>query len=176
MNKKCKQKIIILSDLWGNEDIDYIHYYNSLLENSFEIKYYDSRTLAGISKASLSKQELHRQFINGGVDTAVENLLEEQKESSFVLGFSIGGYIAWKACNTDLKTEHLIAISSTRLRNEMQKPPSRITLIYGQEDTHRPDIRWFEKLNIRPNIYEHQGHELYRTKQVAIDICKIITE
>ena len=137
---------------------------------------YDSCVLADIDKSEYSEEKLHDQFITGGIVKAVENLLKKEKESTIVLGFSIGGTIAWKACKSGLKTQRLIAISSTRLRYETQKPSGVIDLIYGEKDTYKPDNNWFEKLEIRTEIYKNEGHEVYKKKEIAQKICKMIIQ
>ncbi len=174
MNKNNRQRLIILSDLWGKEKSDWVTYYTSLLEDCFEVKYYDSCVLGNVDKSAYSEEKLHNQFVDGGIAKAVKNMLKEEKENSIVLGFSIGGYIAWKACNSGLKMQRLIAISSTRLRFETQKPLGAIALIYGEDDANKPDNNWFEKLGLKMNFYKNEGHELYKKKEIAEEICKII--
>ena len=66
MNKKNKQRIIILSDLWGEEKSDWIVHYISILEKYFEVKYYDSCILGGVDKSDYSEESLHHQFVTGG--------------------------------------------------------------------------------------------------------------
>lgn len=120
MGTNNKQRIIILSDLWGKEKSDWVTYYNSLLEDCFDVKYYDSCVLGGVDKSECSEEKLHNQFVTGGMAKTIENILKEEKENSIVLGFSIGGYIAWKGCNSGLKTQRLVAISSTRLGSKQK--------------------------------------------------------
>ena len=174
MNKHNKQRIIILSDLWGKEKSGWITYYTSILEDYFDVKYYDSCVLGGIDKSEYSEEKLHHQFVTGGIAKAIKNILKEEKNSIIVLGFSIGGYIAWKASNSGLQMQSLVAISSTRLRYELQKPSGIIELIYGEEDADKPDNSWFEELEIRTNFYNHEGHELYKKIEIAENICEMI--
>jgi len=176
MHKNNKQRIIILSDLWGKEKSDWVTYYTSILEDHFEVKYYDSCVLGEIDKSEVTKEKLHDQFVSGGIAKAVKKLLQEEKENIIVLGFSIGGTIAWKACNSGLKAQSLFAISSTRLRYETQKPYGRIELIYGEEDAYKPENYWFEKLKIKRNFYHQEGHELYKKKELAAKICEMIID
>ncbi|HEY9168994.1 MAG TPA: alpha/beta hydrolase [Lutibacter sp.] len=174
MNKSNKQRLIILSDIWGKGKSDWSTYYTSILEDYYEVKYYDSCVLGDIDKSEYSEEKLHNQFVDGGITKAVKNMLKEEKENSIVLGFSIGGYIAWKACNSGLKTQRLIVISSTRLRFETQKPLDAIELIYGEEDANKPDNNWFRKLGLKAKIYKNEDHELYKKKEIAEKICKMI--
>ncbi|KIA90422.1 hypothetical protein [Kaistella jeonii] len=176
MNESNKQRLIILSDLWGAEKSDWIKYYTSILERYFEIKFYDSCVLGDVSKEKYSEEKLHHQFVNGGMEKAVQNLLEKEKENIIILCFSIGGLIAWKAGNSGLKIQNLFAISSTRLRYETQKPFAKIELIYGEEDAYKPKKDWFEKFGIKMNFLAREGHDLYKKKEIAEKICKMIVQ
>lgn len=176
MDGKKKQRLIILSDLWGAKKLDWIEYYASILEKYFEIKFYDSCVLGDVSKEEYLEEKLHHQFVNGGIEKAVENLLKKETGNIIILGFSIGGSIAWKAGNLGLKIQNLFAISSTRLRYEIQKPSAKIELIYGENDAYKPGSDWFEKLKINVNFLPHEDHELYKKKEIAEDICKMIVQ
>ena len=90
-------KLLILSDLWGNADAQWLSHYKELLSPFFDIVYYDSAELASIDTDMLTEEYLHQQYINGGIDRAVESLINREKEEVSVLGFSIGGTIVWKA-------------------------------------------------------------------------------
>lgn len=171
---KKKQRIIILSDLWGKEKSGWVTFYTSNLKNYFDVRYYDSCVLGDVDKSEYIEEKLHDQFVTGGIATAVENLLKEEKDNIIVLGFSIGGYILWKACQLGLKTQSFMAISSTRLRFETKKPYGIIELIYGEEDADKPYNSWFEKLEIKKNFYKQEGHELYKRKEIAENICNMI--
>lgn len=176
INTNRKQRLIILSDLWGTENSSWITHYIAILKNYYDVKYYDSRILGEIDNTEKTKENLHEKFIQGGVETAVTNLLAKENKIKVILGFSIGGYIAWKACNSGLNTEKLIAVSSTRLRYEKQKPSISIELIYGEEDTYKPSANWFKELNINPTIFNKLGHDLYRRKKIAKEIAESIIE
>lgn len=176
MNLENKHRLIILSDLWGAEKSNWITYYTAILKNHYDIIYYDSRTLGEIPKMKYSEKELHALFIQGGIEKAVHNLLIKESKSTVVLGFSIGGYIAWKACESGLNTKRIIAVSSTRLRYETEKPAGEIELIYGEEDPYKPNKLWFEKLKLKPYCYKNFGHELYKNKEIAKEIGEMIME
>lgn len=174
MNNKNKQRLIILSDLWGKEKSDWIMHYTSILKDYFNIEYYDSCDLGGVDKSIYTQKNLHQQFLAEGIEKAVENILKEETENAIVLGFSIGGLIAWKAQNAGLKAQSLFAISSTRLRYETQKSAGIIHLFYGEEDIYKPDRNWFNNMKIKERICKNEKHELYIKKEVAVDICKLI--
>lgn len=172
----AKPRLLLLSDLWGKEKSEWIIYYTSILENYFELKYYDCCDLGTINKSSYSEESLHHQFINGGIEKAVANLLQEEKEFISVLAFSIGGLIAWKAGLIGLKILNLYAISSTRLRYESEKPSGTIELFYGKNDIYKPSSTWFTKLELKENFFSNQEHELYKQKDFAERFCRIIVE
>jgi|GEM_PF-2149192 hypothetical protein len=65
----------------------------------------------------------------------------------------------------------LIAISTTRLRKEHQKPAFKIELFFGDQDMNRPMDEWFEMMEIYPSILRDKKHELYHDESVAEYIC-----
>ena len=177
MNEKTqnnKPRIVLLSDLWGKEKSGWISYYSTILEEYFDIQYYDCCELGDIDKSNYSMRKLYNQFVNGGIARAVESILQKEKGFITVLGFSIGGFIAWKAALSGLKVQSLFAISSTGLRHETLKPSGIIELFYGEKDTYRPNDSWFQNLDVKENLYKNEGHELYTKKEMAEDICSII--
>ena len=148
----------------------------SILVNHFELEYYDSCDLETINKSDYSEENLHNQFINGGIEKAVVQLVKKEKGLVSVLGFSIGGLIAWKAGLSGFEIQNLYAVSSTRLRYETEKPLVSIKLFYGKNDNYKPDRSWFNKLELKEYYFENEEHELYKKKEIAESICKIIME
>lgn len=112
--------------------------------------------------------------MSGGADNAVAQLLRLEHVSDTILGFSVGGYIAWKACLQGLNTQRLFAVSSTRLRDETAKPPIEIELFYGQNDRFSPNKKWFEKMKLQQCCYPFEEHEMYWKPEIAQDICNRI--
>lgn len=164
-----KPRLLLLSDLFGGNP-EWIEYYIQVLESKFDIQYYDVLKLAEINLLA-DEKEIHNQFLNGGIEKAVSNLLDFEKEKVAVLGFSIGGTIAWKASLSGLKTTQLVAVSSTRLRFETKVPDCRIKLYYGDKDLNMPNIQWFLDLKILCQIVENQNHLLYQEKENVFLIC-----
>ena len=169
-----KPRLILLSDIWGQTNSEWISYYIDHLSEHFDIKFYDVCELAAIDRAKFTVEEVHQEFINGGIDFAVKRLFEQETEAVIVLGFSIGGLIAWKASLSGMKTSHLFAISSTRLRYETEKPKGDITLFYGSLDTFIPTTSWFDNMKIETHIYQDEVHEMYRKEEIARSICNQI--
>jgi len=169
-----KPKLLILSDLFGGENPKWVKYYVDILESKFEIQYYDVLELANIDASNLSESEIHNQFIAGGIDKTVAKLLELELGKVIVLGFSIGGTIGWKASLLGLKTNCLFAISSTRLRYEIESPNCLIQLYFGENDTNKPDLQWFLGLNISNETLKNCNHQLYLDNNNAVIICNSI--
>jgi hypothetical protein len=166
-----KPRLIILSDLWGKEKAAWTLDYIELLKNKFEIQYYDCCELGEIDKTNFSEENLHNQFVNGGIEKAVANLLKIEKNQIDVLAFSIGGTIAWKAALKGLNIGKLFAVSSTRLRYEDEIPSGTIQLYYGENDCNKPSNDWFEKHSIDFEIIKNKEHDFYTEKESADSIC-----
>ncbi len=172
-----KARLIILSDLWGKEKSDWLEFYLKKLNSTFQIRFYNSCELAGIDKSDFREHKIHEQFVNGGIDKAVEQLIQKEKGKMNVLSFSVGGIIAWKAGLKGLDIGHLFAISSTRLRNETNKPKCNMHLYFGENDLYMPKDDWFEKMNLKVKIIEKGEHEMYADYNVVnIICCELIKE
>lgn len=168
------EKLVILSDLWGNIKSDWLAHYTTILKNHFEVEYYDCRELGEIDLEEYSEEKIHQQFMNGGVERAVQNLLKKETNTINVLGFSIGGYIAWKSACEGLKVKNITAISSTRLRYENNRPECEIDLIYAENDQFKPENDWYNRLKLNSRIYDEEEHDFYAKKEYAINICDFI--
>jgi hypothetical protein len=169
-----KPRLLILSDLFGGKIPEWIKYYTEVLEFKFDIQYYDVLELSEIDTTNFNEKKIHNQFLQGGIDKAVENLLNLEKEKVTVLGFSIGGTIAWKASIKGLNISQLIAVSSTRLRFETDIPNCKIKLYFGGKDLNLPDLQWFFDLQISNQFFENQDHQLYLEEKNAFVICNDI--
>lgn len=170
-----KKKLLILSDLHGIENADWLYFYLDFLSTQFEIEVYDSLFLAGIN-ANQKVEDIHSQFVNFGIDKAVQNLLKLNLKEFSVLAFSIGGTIAWKACHLGWKADALFLVSSTRLRLETQKPKSTIQLFYGDQDEFRPSENWLKHLQITPHLFENERHDFYKNLNKTKLICSCISD
>lgn len=164
-----KPRLLLLSDLFGGNP-EWIQYYIKILESKYDIRYYNVLKLAHIDSSN-NEKEIHNQFVNGGIEKAVNSLLNFEKEEVIILGFSIGGTIAWKASLKGLKTKQLIAVSSTRLRFETEVPDCEIRLYFGDRDLNVPNHSWFWDLKISNQIIENQDHLLYQEKENVFLIC-----
>lgn len=162
-----KRRLLMLSDLWGKEKSGWLRHYAEALSNSFEIQYYDCCELGTVDKSDYREEALHQQFVNGGIEKAVNRLTALEKGPVHVLAFSIGGTIAWQfALKTD-KVKSLYAVSSTRLRNEITKPEADIKLYYGENDPFKPSKEWFDQLQVAHEIINGKGHMVYAEPEFA---------
>jgi hypothetical protein len=169
-----KPRLLILSDLFGGKNPEWLKIYMNLLQSKFEIQYYDVLEMANIDSDNFIESEIHNQFLNGGIDKAVQSLLQLETGKIVVLGFSIGGTIAWKTSLKGLNITHLFAVSSTRLRYETEVPDGIIKLYFGEKDPHKPNPKWFLDLNVDNKIFEDNNHQLYLTENNIPLICNDI--
>lgn len=169
-----KPRLIILSDLWGKEKSGWISNYIELLKDKFDIEFYDCCELGNIDKTNYDGESLHSQFVNGGIEKAVENLLKIEKNQINVLAFSIGGTIAWKSALNGLNVRKLFAVSSTRLRYENEIPNAIVKLYYGENDTNRPNDALMKKWSVDFEILKNKEHRFYAEKDFIASICSEI--
>ncbi|MBD0404515.1 alpha/beta hydrolase [Flammeovirga sp. EKP202] len=171
-----KDRLIILSDLWGKEKADWLTDYTRFLEPEFDVVFYDTCTIGQVDKSDYSQDHLHQQFLNGGIDLAVEYLVEKEQTPIDILAFSIGGAIAWKFGLKTGNIKSLTSISSTRLRKETKRPKGKIELYFGEKDEHRPSIEWMENMQLEFTILPNKSHEIYREAEFARNLSKKISK
>lgn len=172
-----KPSLVILSDLWGKNQSDWWNSYTELLKDRFVLTFLDSGELAEISSTVIAEEKRHQQFVNGGIDRAVQQLIElvkVQPNSVYLMGFSIGGTIAWKAALQGLAVTELIVVSATRLRYECESPTCPIQLYFGEDDPYLPWLSWLEEMKLNATLISNQGHEFYRDYSYAKQLCKVI--
>ncbi len=167
-----KKEIIILSDQWGKARSDWKEYFQRQLSINHSIQFYDSCDLAGIDASNLDEESIHRKFIEYGIENAVNKLIQYEKKPKIYIGCSVGGLIAWKAGIRGLKIQKLIAISSTRLRLETEKPNCPIQLYFGEFDNYRPKYEWLEKMNCNYEVILGKNHNIYENKKEISKILK----
>ncbi|WP_237275015.1 alpha/beta hydrolase [Tenacibaculum ovolyticum] len=167
-----KPRLLILSDLWGGENIEWLSLYIKKLSVKYEVKFYDSCLLAGIANVNLSEEERHLHFVDKGINEAVTNLLELEKTAVTILAFSIGGVIGWKAALKGLKVTRFIAVSSTRLRYEVAQPFCDIMLYYGELDDFKPEKVWFDSFKeLDYQLILNKNHTMYKEVAIINKVC-----
>ena len=165
-----KKRILLLSDLWGKEKSDWIIHYKKVLEPLFDVVYYDCCELGEIDKSDYTQDNLHQQFVQGGIEKTVEALSKKEQGVFSILAFSIGGVIAWRLALERGTIDNLICVSSTRLRYETEKPVGNIRLYFGEFDTYQPKIEWLDNMAVPHQIVPNAKHELYRDAIFAEEI------
>jgi len=146
------EKLVIVSDMWGSKKGLWITSYLGYLQQYFDITYHDSQELANLDVTVKTTDNIHRAFVDGGIDTAAVHLMRKEETPAHYLGFSTGGTIAWKAGLMGLPMKSLYTVSSTRIRAEVAKPQCAVTSIFGDKDIYRPKSDWYEKQELNSDI------------------------
>ncbi|MGB5819616.1 MAG: hypothetical protein WBG90_09030 [Saonia sp.] len=166
------ERLVVLSDMWGVKKGLWITSYLGYLQQYFDIVFYDCQQLANINLTVDSAENIHSEFVNGGMCTAVAHLLKKETEPSHYLAFSTGGTIAWKAALLGLPIKSLYNVSSTRLRLETEKPKVPVTLVYGENDKNKPSEEWSKEIENAMQIIPNFGHELYTDEKIIQKVCQ----
>ncbi|WP_281612606.1 hypothetical protein [Flammeovirga sp. SubArs3] len=162
-----KNKLIIISDLWGSQKAQWLTNYTKILETNFDITFYDCCEIGKVDISNYSQESLHHQFIEGAIDEAVDYLVQNERNLVDILAFSIGGVIAW---NYGLRTNNiksLTCISSTRLRKETKRPKGRIKLLFGENDEFKPNHEWINKMELECEIIKDKNHLMYTETELG---------
>jgi len=166
------ERLLVISDMWGVKKGLWITSYLGYLQQFYDIQFYDCQQLGNIDELVNSKENLHRAFVDGGIETAVAHLMKKETEACHVLAFGTGATIAWKAGIMGFQMKSLTAISPTRIRFEKERPNCAIDLTYGEYDSFKPDMFWAKQVGVEMNIVPKFGHELYSDEKVIVDVCK----
>ena len=165
--------------MWGSKKGLWITSYLGYLQQYYDIVYHDCQQLANIDLKVNSAENVHRAFVNGGIDTAVAHLLKKETEPAHYLAFSVGGTIAWKASLLGLPMKSLYAVSATRIREEENCPECKSTILFGDTDMHKPKKDWYAKLGVEAEVISGFGHELYtdekNIQKICLDLLKAAT-
>lgn len=84
-----------------------------------------------------------------------------------ILAFSIGGTIAWNFGLKSNNIESLICVSSTRLRNETERPLGDIELYFWENDEYKPSAEWLETMKLKFEVFADKGHTVYCETEFA---------
>lgn len=165
------ERLVIVSDMWGSKKGLWITSYLGYLQQYFDITYHDSQQLANLDVKIHTRENIHRAFVEGGIDTAVAHLLKMEQEPAHYLGFSTGGTIAWKAGLMGLPMKSLYTISSTRIRAEENKPECETTVLFGDNDVYRPKADWYKMLKLKSELFAGFGHDMYTDEKIISKVC-----
>ncbi len=164
-------KLVVVSDMWGAKKGLWIASYFGYLQQYFDITFYDCQQLGDIDVPISSEENIHKAFVEGGIDRAVSRILKKETESAHYLAFSTGGTIAWKAALKGLPVQSLTLLSSTRIRMEEEAPNVHMNLVFGECDKNKPDLKWAMKHGIDLKIISGFGHHLYTDEKIIADVC-----
>lgn len=162
-----KHRLIILPDLWGKRKSTWLSEYTKPLSQHFDVVFYDCCELGKIDTSNYTQENLHQQFVSGGIERAVNKLLNLEKDSVNILAFSISGTIAWKFGLSGGQINSLTCVSSTRLRYETEVPNGKIKLHFGTDDEFKPDVTWFSRTNVDHELVPNKAHEMYTEAEYA---------
>lgn len=166
--------LLVLSDLWGTPKSDWVHQYTKLLNEKYNVEYIDCTVLAELDLSDYTQEALHQQFVNGGIDRAVQNLKSKITTEVHILAFSVGGTIGWQCALITPFIQKLVCVSSTRLRKEVQKPTCETVLFFGEQDAFAPKTAWFEGMKLVPTLLENKTHDMYKESQVASRVATVL--
>ncbi len=166
------ERLVVVSDMWGSKKGLWITSYLGYLQQYFNIVFYDSRELAQIDKTKATSEELYEAFINGGMETAVAQLLANEQEASHYITFCAGGNIAWHAALRGLPVKSLYAVSPMNLHQITEAPSCPVTLLYGELSEKRPSRAWAIQTNSIMEVVPNFGHEMYSDEKVIKKVCR----
>jgi len=173
------EKLVIVSDMWGVKKGLWITSYLGYLQHYFDITFYDSQQIAAIEPIDDTEKTLNEAFVNGGIATASNHLLEREKTPCHYLAFSTGGTIVWNAAMKGLPIKSFYCISATRIRMETACPSVPFKLLFGKNDAFKPDENWLQKTGTELEAIPNYGHTLYTEdkiiKKVSMEMLKKVT-
>ncbi|RDY58794.1 hypothetical protein [Flagellimonas nanhaiensis] len=170
------EKLVVISDMWGAKKGLWITSYFGYLQQYYDISFHDCQQLGNIDVPISTEENIHKAFVEGGIDSAVSQLLRKEKEAAHYLAFSTGGTVAWKAALKGLPMKSLTAISATRIRLEEQSPDTSLNLIYGECDEFKPSLEWAKATDVNLNVIPNFGHHLYSDEKIIADVCLQLLE
>jgi pimeloyl-ACP methyl ester carboxylesterase len=170
------EKLVILSDMWGSKKGLWITSYLGYLQQYFDIQFHDTQQLADVDLVVCTSENLYEAFQNGGLNTAVAQLLRKEKQPCHYLTFCAGGTVAWHAALKGLPMKSLYAISPIDLPLDMPKPDCPIRLLYGGNDKDLPSGKWANEKGVSLEVMEGYGHELYSDEKIIQKVCLSLLE
>ncbi len=170
------ERLVILSDMWGSKKGLWITSYLGYLQSYFDIVFYDCRELAYLDVKFNTRENIYDAFVNGGLNTAVGQLLKKEIEPSHYLTFCAGGTIAWEAALKGLPIKSLYAISPLNLHIAKQKPDIAVNLLYGEFQQHIPESEWGSVKGITLEKMPKFGHDLYSDEKIIKKVCLDLLE
>lgn len=165
------ERLVILSDMWGAKKGIWITSYLGYLQQYFDIVFYDIRQLSDINPKSDTVEHVGEALNNGGMNTALAQLLRKESEESHYLTFCAGGTIAWNAGLSGLPIKSLTAISPMNIHLLKEQPDCKINLLYGEYHEDKPTPEWLSVMDVNMEIMPKFGRELYSDDKVIQKVC-----
>jgi pimeloyl-ACP methyl ester carboxylesterase len=170
------EKLVILSDMWGSKKGLWITSYLGYLQQYFDIQYYDTYQLADVDHVVCSQENLFNTFKNGGMETAVAQLMNMEKTAAHYLTFCCGGTVAWAAAHRGLPIKSLYAIAPMVIPADIPSPDCPVRLLFGEKDEHLPAEEWAVKQGVSLQVLANYGHELYTDEKIIQKVCLTLLE
>ncbi len=173
------ERLVVLSDMYGSKRGLWITSYLGYLQQYFDIVFYDSKELANIELVVNSDENIHRAFVQGGMDTAVAHLLKKEQLESHYLTFCAGGSIAWNAGMMGLPMKSLYAISPLTIERFDWKPECPVHLLYGEYGDYEktlPPVEWSGRVGVPVEIIPKFGFDLYSDEKIIQKVCLSMLE
>ncbi len=163
--------------MWGAEKSAWLNNFQHALLSHYKIKFYDATKLGQLDPNRYGDEKsLHQAYIETGIDHGIQNLIRIEKEPQIYIACSIGGIMAWKAALEGLPIKKLIAISSTRLREESKSPNCDFQLFYGKDDSNKPSANWLNTFAKDKHEIINGDHDIYTDKEQVPYIIKSLLE
>lgn len=173
------ERLVILSDMHGSKRGMWITSYLGYLQQYFDIEFYDSTQLANIDITVNTDENVYKDFVEGGLDTAVAHLMKIERVDSHYLAFCAGGTIAWKAGLMGLPMKSLYAVSALNLENFDWKPECPVHLLYGEYGDYKrnlPGDDWANKVSANLEVMPKYGGDLYSDELIIQKVCLNLLE
>ena len=170
------ERLVVLSDIWGAKKGMWITSYLGYLQQYFEIVYYDSQQLADLDLVNFTPEGVMEALDQGGMDTAIAQLLIKETVPSHYLSFCCGGLIGWKAALKGVPMKSLYAVSPLNIQSENERPDIPVTLLYGEYQEDRPSQEWADHMQVPIEVVPNFGRELYTDEKIIGKVSLNILE
>ncbi|MBT8264683.1 MAG: hypothetical protein KJN75_05060 [Muriicola sp.] len=170
------ERLVILSDMWGTKNGLWITSYLGYLQQHFDIVFYDIQQLSNIDSYTLASDNKFKEFIDKGLDTAVEHLLKKESIPSHYLTFCSGGSIAWHAGLKGLPIKSLFAIAPKGLETVSGKLSCPTNLVFGEHHNGIPSKDWIEQMDSNSEVIPNFGEDLYSDEVIIQKVSLYLLE
>lgn len=165
------EKLVVVSDMWGTQKGLWITSYLGYLQQYFDIEFYDSRELAQLEGDFASADEIYAAFIDGGMDSAVSQLLLKEQTESHYLTFCAGGTITWHAALKGLPVKSLYAVSPIDLEDQSEGPDCPVRVLFGENDLKVSGTEWMIQTGAQVETISNFGHDMYSDEKIIQKVC-----